>query len=81
MQVHKEINSIPMAINNKRSSLSLDIARTFAIGDLVLVDRRNLTLKANNRPTNIWDHVIDHTHTKSICLAKMRLHGTHEKSV
>ena len=47
-QVHNEIGPILKSINNKCSSLSIDKARTFEIGDMVLVDRRNLTIKAGN---------------------------------
>lgn len=49
-KVHAEIAGTLRSINKSRMqhSINKDKARTFAIGDLVLVDRRNLTIKAGN---------------------------------
>ena len=83
-RVHAEINSILMAINDRRSSLSLDKARSFTIGDWVLVDRCNLTIKAgNNRsltnkyigPFKVIARKGSHAYKLNVP-ARMRLHHT-----
>ena len=54
--VHSQISALLKKINDKRSELSLKKSRQFAVGEWVLVDRRNLTVKAgNNRSlTHKW---------------------------
>ena len=49
--VHKDIHNTLKHINDKRSGLSLDKARSYNPGDKVLVDRRNLTIKSENNRT------------------------------
>ena len=49
--VHNDIHTTLKNINNKRSGLSLDKARSYNPGDKVLVDRRNLTIKSGNNRT------------------------------
>ncbi len=46
--VHSQILETLRKINDKRSDLTLEKARSFKIGDWVLIDRRNLTVKAGN---------------------------------
>ena len=46
--VYSQITNTLKKINDKRSSLSLDKARKFKVSDWVLVDRRNLSVKAGN---------------------------------
>ena len=46
--VHSQITDTLRKINDKRSRLSLDKARKFKVDDWVLVDRRNLSVKAGN---------------------------------
>lgn len=46
--VHSQIHDTLKRINDKRSQLSIEKARKFKPGDQVLVDRRNLTIKAGN---------------------------------
>ena len=48
MEVHSQIATTLKKINDKRSELSLEKARKFKVGDWVLVDRRNLSVKAGN---------------------------------
>ena len=85
-RVHQEITSILKSINDKRSSgsLSIDKARSFEVGDMVLVDRRNLTIKAGNNhslsnkyigPYKIIDKKGTHAYKLEIP-ARMRLHHT-----
>ena len=47
-RVHRDISSVLKDINNKRLSLDVNKARSFHIGDKVLIDRRNLTIKSGN---------------------------------
>src|SRR5258706_1479248 len=47
-RVHKDIASTLRDINNKCSSLHVDKTHSFQIGDKVLIDRRNLTIKSGN---------------------------------
>ena len=46
--VHSQIQSTLKKVNDWRSELSLEKSRQFKVGDQVLVDRRNLTVKAGN---------------------------------
>src|SRR5258706_12841394 len=46
--VHSQIQATLKKINDRRSELSLEKSRQFKVGDQVLVDRRNLTVKAGN---------------------------------
>ena len=46
--VHNQIHDTLKHINHKRSSLHLEKARQFNVDDWVLVDRRNLQVKAGN---------------------------------
>ena len=46
--MHSHIQSTLKKINDRRSELSLEKSRQFQVGDQVLVDRRNLTVKAGN---------------------------------
>ena len=48
MEVHSQIATTLKKINDKRFELSLEKARKFKVGEWVLVDRRNLTVKAGN---------------------------------
>jgi len=54
--VHNQIHHTLKQINIKRSAIHIEKARKFAVNDWVLVDRRNLQVKAgNNRSlTNKW---------------------------
>jgi len=54
--VHNQVHDTLKQINNKRSTIHLEKARRFAVNDWVLVDRRNLQIRAgNNRSlTNKW---------------------------
>ena len=47
-RVYKDISSVLKDINNKRLSLHVNKARSFYVGDKVLIDRRNLTIKSSN---------------------------------
>ena len=46
--VHNHIHNVLKRINNKRSTLHVEKARHFNIDDWLLVDRRNLQVKAGN---------------------------------
>ena len=46
--VHNQIHDTLKRINHKRSTPYVDKARQFNINDQVLVDRRNLQVKAGN---------------------------------
>ena len=46
--VHNHIHDVLKRINHKRSTLYVENARQFNIGDWVLVDRRNLQVKSGN---------------------------------
>ena len=46
--VHNHIHDVLKRINHKRSTLHVENARQFHINDWVLVDRRNLQVKAGN---------------------------------
>ena len=46
--IHSQILVTLLQINDKHSDLTLEKARSFKIGDWVLVDHRNLTVKAGN---------------------------------
>ena len=83
-RVHRDISSVLKDINNKRSSLYVDKACSFHIGDKVLIDRHNLTIKSgNNRslsnkyisPYTIIDSKGSHAY-KLALPAHMRLHPT-----
>jgi len=54
--VHNQVHDTLKQINNKRSAIHLEKARRFAVNDWVLVDHRNLQIRAgNNRSlTNKW---------------------------
>jgi len=49
--VYNDIHNTLRHINDKRSGLSLDKARSYNPGDKVLVDRHNLTIKSGNNRT------------------------------
>ena len=46
--IHSQIQNTLKRINNRRSELSLEKSHQFHVGDQVLIDRRNLTVKAGN---------------------------------
>ena len=46
--VHSQISNTLKTINDRCSRSSIDKARKFKVGDWVLVDCRNLTIKAGN---------------------------------
>ena len=54
--VHNYIHNVLKRINNKRSNLHIEKARHFNIANWVLVDRRNLQVKAakNKSLTRKW---------------------------
>ena len=47
-RVYKDISSVLKDINDKRLGLYINKARSFRIGDKVLIDRWNLTIKSSN---------------------------------
>jgi len=54
--VHNQIHHTLKQINIKRTAIDIEKAPKFAVNDWVLVDRRNLQVKAGNNPslTNKW---------------------------
>jgi len=54
--VNNQVHDTFKPINHKRSTIHLEKARHFNVDDWVLVDRRNLQVKAGNNPslTNNW---------------------------
>ena len=83
-RVYKDISSVLKDINNKRSSLHVNKARSFHIGDKVLIDWWNLTIKSrNNRsltnkyigPYTIIDSKGSHAYNLALP-ARMRLYPT-----
>ena len=64
---HKHIYDILNCMNEQRSTIHLEEARRFHIDDWVLVDRRNLQVKAGNNKLLTWNWVVPYTIINAIC--------------
>ena len=81
--VYNQIHDILKRINDRRSKLSMEKSREYAIGDKVLVDRRNLHIKEGNRalskkwigPYTVTEVISRHSYRLNIS-KRNRLHHT-----